>query len=196
MRGIHPPLGWFPKRGEVYFVQLNKPRPAIILSVDQLNRHALDVCIVGILHGKFSMRVPLRAKKGGLDFDCWAKCDQVTTLEKSLLRYPALGSLSASTMAIIEESPHRLWLGLTPRNSPQSPFRSNFHLDATPKYNMFITIYLVSISSGGNSAAFLFLRGGLHSRSWLCFCPSFSQDLSRETIRFQPALCLLVSSFI
>jgi mRNA-degrading endonuclease toxin of MazEF toxin-antitoxin module len=114
MRGIHPPLGWFPKRGEVYLVQLDKPRPTIILSVDQLNRHALDVCIVGIttkLHGKFSMRVPLKAKKGALDFDCWAKCDQVTTLEKSLLRYPALGSLSASTMAIIEEQV-RIALGL------------------------------------------------------------------------------------
>ena len=87
-------------------MQLDKPRPAIVLSVDQLNRHAWDVCVVGITtkeHLKFSMRIPLKAKEGGLDFDCWAKCDQVTTLEKKLLRYPALGTLSAPTLAKIEE---------------------------------------------------------------------------------------------
>ena len=106
MRTISPPGGWYPRRGEIYLVQLDKPRPAIVLSVDQLNRHAWDVCVVGITtkeHLKFSMRIPLKAKEGGLDFDCWAKCDQVTTLEKKLLRYPALGTLSAPTLAKIEE---------------------------------------------------------------------------------------------
>ena len=49
------------------------------------------------------MRVPLKAKDGGLSFDCWAKCDQVTTLEKGLLSYPALGILSLQTMGKIEE---------------------------------------------------------------------------------------------
>ena len=114
MRSTIPPLGWYPRRGEVYLVQLDKPRPAIVLSVDQLNRHALDVSVIGIttkLHVKFSMRVPLKAKEGGLEFDCWAKCDQVTTLEKQLLRYPALGTLSAQTMSKIEERV-RIALGL------------------------------------------------------------------------------------
>ena len=85
-----------------------------LLSVDQLNRHALDVCVVGITtkqYAKFSLRLPLKAKEGGLDFDCWAKCDQVTTVEKSLLRYPALGAFSATSMARIEEQV-RIALGL------------------------------------------------------------------------------------
>jgi len=114
MRPTSPSAGWYPRRGEVYLVQLDKPRPAVVLSVDQLNRHALDVSVVGITtkaHLKFSMRVPLKAKEGGLDFDCWVKCDQVTTLEKSLLRYPALGTLSSQTMAKIEEQV-RIALGL------------------------------------------------------------------------------------
>ncbi len=114
MSGTHASLGWFPKRGEVYLVRLDKPRPAIILSVDQLNRHSLDVCVVAITtkqHGRFSMRVPLNAKEGGLDFDCWAKCDQVTTVEKSLLRYPALGTLSVASMTRVEEQV-RIALGL------------------------------------------------------------------------------------
>ncbi len=106
MRTNSPPAGWYPRRGEVYLVQLDKPRPAVVLSIDQLNRHALDVCVVGITtkeHLKFSMRIPLKAEEGGLDFDCWAKCDQVTTLEKKLLRYPALGTLLERTLAKIEE---------------------------------------------------------------------------------------------
>jgi len=114
MHTMRRPLGWFPKRGEVYLVELDKPRPAIVLSVDQLNRHALDVCVVGITtkqHIQFSMRAPLKAKEGGLDFDCWAKCDQVTSVEKSLLRYPALGALSNATLARIEEQ-IRVALGL------------------------------------------------------------------------------------
>ena len=96
----------YPRRGDVHLVELDKPRPAIILSVDPLNRHALDVCVVPITtkeHARFSMRVFLEAGDGGLDYDSWAKCDQVMTLEKSLIRYPATGSLSSTTLKRIEE---------------------------------------------------------------------------------------------
>jgi mRNA-degrading endonuclease toxin of MazEF toxin-antitoxin module len=100
------PHGWYPKRGEVYLVELDKPRPAVILSVDPLNRPALDVCMVPfttVQHAKFSMRVAVKRGDGGLDQDCWAKCDQVTTLEKDYLRYPALGVLSDPSFSFIQE---------------------------------------------------------------------------------------------
>lgn len=103
-----------PRRGDVHLVQLDKLRPAIILSVDQLNRHALDVCVVPLTtkeHAKFSMRVFINAGDGGLDLDCWAKCDQVTTLEKSIIRYPATGTLSRQKFEKIEEQV-RVCLGL------------------------------------------------------------------------------------
>jgi len=96
----------YPRRGDIHLVELDKPRPALILSVDQLNRHALDVCIVPITtkeHARFSMRVLIRAGEGGLNHDSWAKCDQVTTLEKSLIRYPAMGALSSAMLQDIEE---------------------------------------------------------------------------------------------
>lgn len=96
----------YPRRGDVHLVELDKPRPALILSVDQLNRHALDVCVVPITtkqHAKFSMRVFIAAGDGGLNYDSWAKCDQVMTLEKSLIRYPATGALSDTTLNRIEE---------------------------------------------------------------------------------------------
>ena len=100
------PHGWYPKRGEVYLVDLDKPRPAVILSVDALNRHALDVCVVPfttVQHAEFSMRVRVEKEDGGLDYDCWAKCDQLTTLEKDYLRYPALGVLSDASLGVIQE---------------------------------------------------------------------------------------------
>jgi mRNA-degrading endonuclease toxin of MazEF toxin-antitoxin module len=108
------PPGWYPKRGEVYLVQLDKRRPAIVLSVDSLNKFAQDVVVVpltSVEHGKFSMRVPVKKGDANLNFNCWAKCDQVTTLEKSLLRYPALGILSSPAVRRIEEQV-RVALGL------------------------------------------------------------------------------------
>jgi mRNA-degrading endonuclease toxin of MazEF toxin-antitoxin module len=86
-------------------VRLDKDRPALVISTDALNRHALDVCVVPITsieHRKFSLRVPLRPGEGGSDRVSWAKCDQVTTLEKGLVRYPPLGRLSSATLSRIE----------------------------------------------------------------------------------------------
>ena len=100
------PAGWFPKRGEVYWLRLDKKRPALIISNDALNRHALDVCIVPITsvhHGRFTLRVAIGAGDGGLARNSWAKCDQVTTLDKQSLVYPPLGRLSQATIRRIEE---------------------------------------------------------------------------------------------
>jgi len=109
------PAGWYPKRGEVYIVQLDKPRPAIVLSIDPINKFALDVGVVGITaveRRTFSMRVPLKTGDANLDFNCWAKCDQVTTVEKTLLKYPPIGVLSAERLAKIEEQV-KICFGLT-----------------------------------------------------------------------------------
>jgi len=108
------PPGWYPKRGKVYLVQLDKPRPAIVVSVDPLNKFALDVCMVAVTtveHKNFSVRVPIKKGDANLNFNCWAKCDQVATLEKSLLKYPPIGILSISALGRIEEQ-LRVTLGL------------------------------------------------------------------------------------
>lgn len=97
----------FPHRGEICLVRLDKNRPALVISSDALNRHSLDVCVVPVTsveHGKFTLRVELQAGEGGLDRRSWAKCDQVTTLEKTLLRYPPLGRLSAAALARVESA--------------------------------------------------------------------------------------------
>jgi mRNA-degrading endonuclease toxin of MazEF toxin-antitoxin module len=102
---LSAPAGWFPRRGDAYLVRLDKKRPALVISSDTLNRHALDVCVVPITsveHRRFSIRVALPRGEGGLDHASWAKCDQVTTLPKSLIGYPPLGRVSEPTMARIE----------------------------------------------------------------------------------------------
>ena len=101
------PPGWFPKRGEVYLVSLDKARPAIVISTDALNKHALDVCVVPITtiqRKQFTLRVPMQAGEAGLDQNSWAKCDQVTTIEKARLLYPPLGRLGEPTLGRIAES--------------------------------------------------------------------------------------------
>jgi len=101
------PIGWYPRRGEVYLVRLDKNRPALVISTDALNRHAPDVCVVPMTtigRTEFSLRVQVKPGEGGLSRDSWAKCDQVTTLEKSLLLFPPLGRLTDETLATIEQS--------------------------------------------------------------------------------------------
>ncbi len=104
---LHPARSWYPRRGEVCYVRVDKDRPALIISSDTLNRHALDVCVVPITsveHGRFSLRVSIPTGEAGLRRPSWAKCDQVTTLEKALVQYPPLGRLPAATLAQIESA--------------------------------------------------------------------------------------------
>ena len=99
------PTDWFPRRGEICLVRLDKDRPVLVISTDALNRHALDICVVPITsieHRKFLLRVPLGPGEGGLDRASWAKCDQVTTLEKRLVSYPPLGRLPGATLSRVE----------------------------------------------------------------------------------------------
>ncbi len=99
------PLGWHPRRGEVCLIDLDKERPALILSCNSLNAHSLDVCVLPISsaeHQAFSLRPKLKAGEGGLKYDSWVKCDQPTTVEKDLVIYPPLGTLSTATMQKME----------------------------------------------------------------------------------------------
>lgn len=99
------PAGWYPKRGEVYWLRLDKSRPALIISNDSLNRHALDVCIVPITsvqHVRFALRVAIPAGDGGLVRNSWAKCDQVATVNKQAVVYPPIGRLSTATLRGVE----------------------------------------------------------------------------------------------
>ena len=99
------PGGWFPRRGEVCLIDLDKQRPALVISSDSLNAHSLDVCVLPISkseHKAFSLRPKLNAREGGLNHDSWVKCDQPMTVENVLVVYPPLGSVSSSSLKRIE----------------------------------------------------------------------------------------------
>ncbi|MFL6315056.1 MAG: type II toxin-antitoxin system PemK/MazF family toxin [Terriglobales bacterium] len=101
------PHGWYPRRGDVCLFDLDKERPALVVSTDALNRFSLDLCIVPISkieHKQFSLRPKLKAGEGGLDFESWVKCDQVTTVEKERAVYPALGFLTQENLRKVESS--------------------------------------------------------------------------------------------
>jgi mRNA-degrading endonuclease toxin of MazEF toxin-antitoxin module len=51
----------------------------------------------------FSLRVQVKPGEAGLCRNSWAKCDQVTMLEKNLLLYPPLGRLTDETLKTIEQ---------------------------------------------------------------------------------------------
>jgi mRNA-degrading endonuclease toxin of MazEF toxin-antitoxin module len=99
------PAGWFPRRGEVCLVALDKERPALIVSSDALTKYSQDVCVIPISkveHQQFSLRPKLAKGEAGLNYDSWLKCDQPTTIEKKDVVYPPLGQLSAAKMATVE----------------------------------------------------------------------------------------------
>jgi mRNA-degrading endonuclease toxin of MazEF toxin-antitoxin module len=100
------PAEWFPRRGEVYIADMDKPRPVVVVSSDSLNSFSYDVCVVPMTRVRrqvYSIRPRIPAGQGGLRTESWAKCDQVTTLERIDLHYPAVGTLSAESMGAIAE---------------------------------------------------------------------------------------------
>lgn len=106
----------YPRRGEIYLVTLPghpedpKARPALIVSMDVRNRLANDVIVVPL---STTLRaapthVKLPAGEGGLRETSMAKCEQVTTLDKSLLiRGPFAEAISAALLREVEKAIQR-----------------------------------------------------------------------------------------
>lgn len=103
----------YPKRGEIYLVRLpSKPkdaknRPALIVSLDVRNRLASDIIVVPLSTNlrPAPTHVLLRENEGGISRASMAKCEQVTTIDKSLLiRGPFAGRITPDKMKQIEEA--------------------------------------------------------------------------------------------
>ncbi len=106
----------YPLRGEIYLVRLpghpsdTKDRPALIVSLDVRNRLANDVIVVPLTTTlrPAPTHVELPAGEGGIKEASMAKCEQVTTLDKSfLIRGPFAGTISPSIMREIEKAIQR-----------------------------------------------------------------------------------------
>lgn len=111
----HPPR-LYPRRGEIYLVRLpghpgdTKSRPALVVSLDVRIRFASDVIVVPL---STTLRpapthVELPVGEGGLHVTSMAKCEHITTLDKSfLLRGPFAGMINPSLMQEIEKAIQR-----------------------------------------------------------------------------------------
>jgi len=105
-----------PRRGEIFLVKLPghpldpKSRPALIVSMDARNRLAHDVIVVPLSTTlrESPTHVALVKGEGGLAQTSMAKCEQVTTLDRSfLVRGPFAGAVSAERMQEIEKAIQR-----------------------------------------------------------------------------------------
>lgn len=102
-----------PKRGEIYLVNLPlkpkdiKNRPALVISLDVRNKLANDIIVVPL---STTLRpapthVLLQEGEGGLSKASMAKCEQVTTIDKTLLiKGPLAGKISDGKLKEIEKA--------------------------------------------------------------------------------------------
>jgi len=106
----------YPRRGEIYLVKLPghpsdpKDRPALVVSMDVRNRLANDVIVVPLstILRPAPTHVELPAGEGGLKETSMAKCEQVTTLDKSfLIRGLFAGTINPFLMGEIEKAIQR-----------------------------------------------------------------------------------------
>lgn len=94
----------FPKHGEVWTVNIpnqpndpHQPRTAIVVSTSGRNEYHNDVVVVPTTSAKTfrphpEVHVHIPAGEGGLAKNSYARCDQVTTIDKSLLANGPLGA--------------------------------------------------------------------------------------------------------
>lgn len=86
----------FPRQGEIFFAQLpgeTKERPALVVSVNARNQFGNSVLVVPLTTNSrpAPTHVSLSAGEGGLPHESVARCENVTTLPKSLLTRGPLG---------------------------------------------------------------------------------------------------------
>ena len=105
-----------PRRGQIYLVTLpghpadSKARLALVVPMDVRKRLANDMIGVPLTTtlrpAPTHVRIP--AGEGGLRETSMAKCEQVTTLDKSfLIRGPFAGAISAALMRDVEKAIQR-----------------------------------------------------------------------------------------
>ena len=89
-----------PRRGHLYWVNLDKRRPALVLSPDYRNQLASDVIVVpcSTRLRAAPTHVMLKRGEGGLAQNTVLKCEQITTLSKADVHEGALGKPLATTI--------------------------------------------------------------------------------------------------
>ena len=94
-----------PRRGQLYWVSMDKRRPALVLSPDYRNQYAGDVIVIPCSTRLRSAPTHVRLERGqgGLPESTVLKCEQITTLKKYDIDPAPLGAaLTTGRMAEVE----------------------------------------------------------------------------------------------
>ena len=95
------------RRGHLYWAQMEKRRPVLVVSVDARNDRADDVIVVpcSTTLREAPTHVRLKRGEGGLPRDSVLKCEQVTTLKKHDIDSVPLGMpVRPARMAEVERA--------------------------------------------------------------------------------------------
>ena len=93
------------KRGHLYWAEMEKRRPVLVVSVDARNERANDLIVVpcSTTMREAPTHVRLARGEGGLPRDSVLKCEQITTLRMQDVDLVPLGpALGAGRMAAVE----------------------------------------------------------------------------------------------
>ena len=96
-----------PRRGCLYWVRLDKRRPALVLSPDYRNERASDLIVIpcSTRLRPAPTHVMLRRGQGGLSESSVLKCEQITTMGKADVHGPALGKpLPTAVLGAVERA--------------------------------------------------------------------------------------------
>jgi mRNA-degrading endonuclease toxin of MazEF toxin-antitoxin module len=93
--------GWYPRQGEVYSCQLDKVRPAIIVSPDNQNKLRTSAIVVPLTsqNSDYGRSFALSAVDCGLRSRSWAKIDAVQELDHDAILDNPIGRLSVTRLA-------------------------------------------------------------------------------------------------
>ena len=95
------------ERGAIHWVELDKRRPALLISPTLRNQLASDVMVIPISASsrRMSWHVRLGRGEGGLAAESMAKCEQLVTVPKGLIEPRPLGpALSPARMREVERA--------------------------------------------------------------------------------------------
>ena len=100
------------KRGDIWTVQLlshPKPRPALIVSINTLNDVWPDVVVLPITTdpGPLRIAIPEDRERTGLREPSYAKCESITTLQKTRLKQ-RIGVLPSQSWGAVEHGMQRV----------------------------------------------------------------------------------------
>ena len=95
------------RRGYLYWANLDKRRPALVISVDARNDRANDIIVVPCSTNlrESSTHIRLARAEGGLPRPCVLKCEQITTaFQADIDNVPIGPCLSAARLREVERA--------------------------------------------------------------------------------------------